>query len=119
MLLSHKSGAFQAWKKVEASWELSSGNRIKTVRLDGAKKFTQGALSDHFLTRGITMQITAPYAHAQAGKAERYVRTIEDGIQTLLADTKLPLSFWGSCPNYSVPPKSPTYLYSSTEHYTI
>ena len=41
------------------------------------------------------MQITAPYAHAQAGKAERYVRTIEDGIQTLLADAKLPLSFWG------------------------
>ena len=41
------------------------------------------------------MQVTAPYAHAQAGKAERYVRTIEDGIQTLLADAKLPLSFWG------------------------
>jgi hypothetical protein len=41
------------------------------------------------------MQVTAPYAHAQAGKAERYVRTIEDGIQTLIADAKLPLSFWG------------------------
>jgi hypothetical protein len=41
------------------------------------------------------MQVTTPYAHAQAGKAERYVRTIEDGIQTLLADAKLPSSFWG------------------------
>ena len=41
------------------------------------------------------MQVTAPYAHAQAGKAEHYVCTIEDGIQTLLADAKLPLSFWG------------------------
>ena len=41
------------------------------------------------------MQVTAPYAHAQAGKAECYVRTIEDGIQTLLADAKLPPSFWG------------------------
>jgi hypothetical protein len=95
VLLSHKSGAFQAWQKVEASWELTSGNRIKAVRLDGAKEFVQGPLSEHLLRRGIAMQVTAPYAHAQAGKAERYVRTIEDGIQTLLADAKLPLSFWG------------------------
>ena len=41
------------------------------------------------------MQVTAPYAHAQARKAERYIRTIEDGIQALLADAKLPPSFWG------------------------
>ena len=94
-LLSRKSDAFKAWKRVEASWELITGNRIKGVRLDGAKEFTQGQLSEHFTSRGITMQITAPYAHAQAGKAERYVRTIEDGIQTLLADAKLPPSFWG------------------------
>ena len=94
-LLSNKNGAFQAWKKVEASWELISGNHIKAVRLDGAKEFTQGPLSDHLLNCGITMQVTAPYAHAQAGKAERYVRTIEDGIQTLLADAKLPPFFWG------------------------
>ena len=94
-LLSAKSGAFQAWKKVEASWELTSGNHIKAVRFDGAKEFTQGPFSAHLLSRGITMQVTAPYAHAQAGKAERYVRTIEDGIQTLLADAKLPPSFWG------------------------
>src|ERR1700678_1685216 len=94
-LLSNKNGAFQAWKTVEASWELNSGNLIKAVRLDGAKEFTQGSLSSHFLSRGIAMQVTTPYAHAQAGKAERYVRTIEDGVQTLLGDAKLPLSFWG------------------------
>ena len=94
-LLTNKSDVFPAWKKVEASWELTSGNRIKTVRLDGAKEFTQGSLGKHLRSRGIAMQITAPYAHAQAGKAERYVRTIEDGVQTLLADAKLPPSFWG------------------------
>ena len=37
MLLTNKNRAFQAWKKVEASWELLSGNHIKSVRLDGAK----------------------------------------------------------------------------------
>jgi hypothetical protein len=94
-LLTTKSGAFPAWKKTEAFWELISGNCIKAVRLDGAKEFTQGSLLAHFLARGIVVQVTAPYAHAQAGKAERYVRTIEDGIQALLADAKLPPSFWG------------------------
>jgi hypothetical protein len=94
-LLATKDGAFPAYKRVEASWELTSGNKIKAVRFDGAKEFTQGQMSAHLLDRGIAMQVTAPYAHAQAGKAERYVRTIEEGIQTLLADTKLPPSFWG------------------------
>ena len=94
-LLTAKSNVFGAWKTVEAAWELKSGNRIKTVRFDGAKEFIAGPLSRHLASRGITTQVTAPYAHAQAGKAERYIRTIEDGIQVLLADAKLPPSFWG------------------------
>jgi hypothetical protein len=95
VLLSHKNDAFQAWQKVEASWELTWGNHIKAVRLDCAKEFVQGPLSAHSLRHGISMQVTAPYAHAQAGKAKHYVCTIEDGIQTLLADARLPSSFWG------------------------
>ena len=119
-LLSNKNDVFSAWKKVEASWELLSGNHIKAVRLDGAKEFTQGALANHLLSRGIVMQVTAPYAHAQAGKAEHYVRTIEDGVQTLLADAKLPLSFWGDAalttqylrnrlPTSTLPPNTTPY----------
>ena len=94
-LLIHKSDSFLAYKRVEASWELKSGNRVKSVRFDGAKEFTQGPFAEHLTTRGVATQVTAPYAHSQAGKAERYIRTIEDGIQTLLADAKLPPSFWG------------------------
>ena len=119
-LLTRKDSVFPAWKKVEASWELLSGNHIKAVRLDGAKEFTQGQLATHFSNRGIAMQVTAPYAHAQAGKAERYVRTIEDGVQTLLADAKLPLSFWGDAalttqylrnrlPTSTLPPNTTPY----------
>jgi hypothetical protein len=94
-LLTSKDGAYPAWRKVEASWTLKSGNPVRTARLDGAKEFTQGQMAEHMVSKGIDVQITAPYAHAQNGKIERYIRTIEDGIQTLLADSKLPLSFWG------------------------
>jgi hypothetical protein len=47
------------------------------------------------ISKGIDVQITAPYAHSQNEKIERYIHTIEDSIQTLLVDSKLPLSFWG------------------------
>ena len=47
------------------------------------------------ISKGIDVQITAPYAHTQNGRIERYIRTVEDGIQMLLADSKLPPSFWG------------------------
>lgn len=41
------------------------------------------------------MQVTAPYAHSQNGKAECFVQTLEYGFQTLLADSGLLMSFWG------------------------
>ena len=52
-------------------------------------------MSKHMVSKEIDVQITAPYAHPQNGKIEQYIWTIEDGIQTLIADCKLPLSFWG------------------------
>jgi hypothetical protein len=94
-LLVTKDEAYQAWKKTEALWTLKSGNPVWIVCLDGAKEFTQGPMSKHMASKGIDVQITAPYAHSQNGKIEQYIRTIEDGMQTLLADSKLPLLFWG------------------------
>jgi hypothetical protein len=52
-------------------------------------------MSKHMASKGIEVQITVPYAHAQNSKIERYICTIEDGIQMLIANSKLPLSFWG------------------------
>jgi hypothetical protein len=52
-------------------------------------------MATHFAKNGIVVQQTVAYAHQQAGKIERYVRTIEEGGQTLIADLGLPMSFWG------------------------
>ena len=57
-------------------------------------ELTAGKMGDHFLSKGITVQRTVPYAHQQNGKSERYIRTIEEGGQALLADAGLPMSFW-------------------------
>ena len=94
-LLAAKSDVFPAYQKVESLWEAKSGNRVIAVRMDGAKEFCQGKLEQHFISRGVAMQVTAPYAHSQNGKIERYVCTLEDGFQTLLADSGLSMTFWG------------------------
>ena len=40
------------------------------------------------------IQQTAAYSHQQNGKAERFVRTIEDTTRALVAGSDLPPSFW-------------------------
>jgi hypothetical protein len=92
-LLITKNCAYIAWRKVEASWTLKSSNPIRAARLDGAKEFIQGPMSKHMISKGIDVQVTAPYTHAQNEKIERYIHTIEDGIQMLLTDSKLPPFF--------------------------
>jgi hypothetical protein len=94
-LLKKRSDTFQFHARTEAQIELTSGSRILTVRMDGAPELSEGQMGAHLCNRGITVQVTAPYAHQQNGKAERYIHTLEDDMQTLLADSGLPFSFWG------------------------
>ena len=90
-----KSDVFTHFCKTEAFLLRSYGTHVITVRVDGALELCKGSLGTHFTEQGIVVQQTAPYAHQQAGKIERYVRTIEEGGQTLLAESGLPMSFWG------------------------
>jgi transposase InsO family protein len=94
-LLVLKSGACIAWRKTKARWENLSGNKVKAIRVDNAKEFVEGKMREDLDDAGIAVQATAPYAHQQNGKIERYIRTISDTAQALLADSKLPASFWG------------------------
>ena len=60
-----------------------------------AKEFVEGVFGEHMTAKGITHQVTVPYAYAQNGKVEQYVRTLEDTAQTLLADSGLSAEFYG------------------------
>jgi hypothetical protein len=57
-------------------------------------EFTAGKMGDHLVSKGIVIQRTVPYAHEQNGKSERYIRTLEEGGQALLAGSGLPMTFW-------------------------
>ena len=94
-LLRLHSDAFGFYSLTEAFMERSAGRPVRAVHSDGALEFTAGMMGQHFQSKGISVQVAAPYAHSQNGKAECYVQTLEDGGQTLIADSSLPASFWG------------------------
>lgn len=94
-LLVLKSGACMAWRKTKALWENLLGNKVRAIRIDNVKEFVEGQMQEDLNNAGITVKATAPYAPQQNGKIEQYIRTISDTTQALLADSKLPASFWG------------------------
>ena len=89
-----KSDAFSYFLKTEAFLERSSAATVLSVRCGGELELTAGKMGAHLASKGITLQRTVPYAHQQNGKSERYIRTLEEGGQALLADSGLPMSFW-------------------------
>jgi hypothetical protein len=89
-----KSDAFPHYLKTEAFLERSTGLAVLTIRCGGELELTAGPMGAHLSSKGIVVQRTVPYAHQQNGKSERYIRTIEEGGQALLADSGLPMSFW-------------------------
>ena len=89
-----KSDAFSSYWKTEAFSEHSCGVVVLNVHCGGELKLMAGQMGDQFTYKGIVVQHTVPYAHQQNGKSERYIWTIEEGGQALLADTSLPMSLW-------------------------
>ena len=89
-----KSDAFPHYLKTEAFLERTTGLAVLTIRCGGELELTAGSMGAHISSKGIILQRTVPYAHQQNGKSERYICTIEEGGQALLADSGLPMSFW-------------------------
>ena len=94
-LLKKKSDALQAWIVLRTRWERMTGRRVGSIRTDNALEFLAKLFQADLAANGIQHDTSCPYAHQQNGKAERFIRTIEDGAVTMLVHANLPLTFWG------------------------
>lgn len=81
--------ANQYLKTVQAHFKLKSDNEVKVVRYKSAKEFVTGILWDNFDSTDIILQFMASYAHQQNRKAERYICTIKDNTQAMIAESGL------------------------------
>ena len=86
-----KSDSFSFYLVTESFIERSNGILVTAIHVDGALELTAGDMGAHLASKGIVVQKTA---HAQNGKSKRYICMLEEGGQTLLADSGLSMSFW-------------------------
>ena len=55
--------AFEFCKCTEASIERIAKSTVSPVRLDGGPELCEGRMGTHLRNQGISVQVTAPYAH--------------------------------------------------------
>ncbi len=109
--LSFKNDAFKAFERYLIKEERNSSKKLKTLRTDNGTEFFE--IYNFCSTKGIKSEKTAPYAHEQAGAAERINLTLLNKIRALFFTAKLSIKFWAEA-LYAV-----VYLYNQTPHASL
>ncbi|KAJ9551529.1 hypothetical protein OSB04_015574 [Centaurea solstitialis] len=73
--------------------------RVKVIRSDNGTEFKNTDLNSFCEEKGIERQFSAPRTPQQNGVAERRNRTLIEAARTMLADSKLPITFWAEAVN--------------------
>ena len=67
---------------------------MKVLRTDNGGEFTSDEFENYLKKEGIVHQPTIPKCPEQNGVAERFNRTLVEMVRSMLADSKLPKSFY-------------------------
>ncbi|KAJ9555302.1 hypothetical protein OSB04_009916 [Centaurea solstitialis] len=73
--------------------------RVKVIRSDNGTEFKNADLNSFCEEKGIERQFSAPRTPQQNGVAGRRNRTLIEAARTMLADSKLPITFWAEAVN--------------------
>ncbi|CAI7823551.1 unnamed protein product [Closterium sp. NIES-53] len=71
-----------------------SGHKVKVIRTDNGGEFISADFETVLKKKGIQHQLMVPYNPQQNGTAERFNRTLQEGVRTLLGRAGLPDPFW-------------------------
>lgn len=83
-----------AFKNFHALAERQSGKKLKTIRTDNGKEYTNRGFQQYLSSNGIRHEMTNDYTPKQNGMAERANRTIVEKARCMLYEAGLPKSFW-------------------------
>ncbi|KAI3692233.1 hypothetical protein L6452_32044 [Arctium lappa] len=79
--------------------ENQTNQKVKVIRSDNGTEFKFFDLNTFCEEKGIERQYSAPRTPQQNGVAERRNRTLIEAARSLLADSKLPITFWAEAVN--------------------
>ncbi|KAJ9561948.1 hypothetical protein OSB04_007108 [Centaurea solstitialis] len=86
-------------KPFEIRMENKTNLRVKLIRSDNGTEFKNADLNNFCEEKGTERQYSAPRTPQQNGVAERKNRTLIEAARTMLADSKLPITFWAEAVN--------------------
>ncbi|GJR29744.1 putative ribonuclease H-like domain-containing protein [Tanacetum coccineum] len=73
--------------------------KVKIIRCDNGTEFKNRVMSDFCENKGIKREFSVARTPQQNGVAERRNRTLIEAARTMLADSKLPTTFWAEAVN--------------------
>ncbi|KAI3729851.1 hypothetical protein L6452_18522 [Arctium lappa] len=79
--------------------ENQTNQKVKVIRSDNGTEFKNFDLNTFCEEKGIERQYSAPRTPQQNGIAERRNRTLIEAARSLLADSRLPITFWAEAVN--------------------
>jgi histone deacetylase 1/2 len=92
--LRHKSDVLPTLISFHAFVRTQFQKPIMCFQTDNGREFDSSASRAFFATHGIAFRLTCPYTSQQNGRAERVLRTLNDGVRTLLFQAVIPPTFW-------------------------
>lgn len=111
--LRQKCEATEVFKEFKQEVENETNLKIKKVRCDNGKEFSNRSLSNFLKRSGIKFQLTVPYTPEENGVVERMNRTIMDKTRSMMQESSCDHRFWAEAVNTSVYliNRSPTKLF--------
>lgn len=100
--LTSKAHVLNTIKKFIAEVSTLTQKRVKIIRSDNGKEFTNQGMKVLCEYEGIQQELSCVYTPEQNGEAERANRTILETARTILQASKLPLSLWAEAVNSAV-----------------
>ncbi|GJV40990.1 ribonuclease H-like domain-containing protein [Tanacetum coccineum] len=74
-------------------------HKVKTIRCDNGTEFKNRIMNEFCEMKGIRREFSVARTPQQNGVAERKNRTLIEAARTMLADSKLPTTFWAEAVN--------------------
>lgn len=106
--LKHKSDVYERFKEYYALVNNKFGYSIKALRMDNGTEYLNHNLKQFLTTRGIQLELTAPYTPKQNGSSERQNRTLVEKARTMIHAKDLQIRLWAEAMNTAV------YTYNRT-----
>jgi transposase InsO family protein len=93
VLMTAKSEASSAIKRIQAAVEKECGRKLQVLRTDNGGEFTAAEFAAYCADEGVTRHFSAPYTPQQNEVVKRRNQTVVAMVRALLKQRRMPVEF--------------------------